>query len=284
AENDFLGRDLVGLLAKGPKIELETMLRRKDGSTLLASVTLSLLTDGGGGPIGVLAVIRDVTQGRAIEKAFLMASQKMSLVSRITRHDLRNQVTVLSGNLELAARAAPDTAVARHIAKSISAANNISELIEFTKEYESLGTKEARWVSAEDLCRQGISTVDLGDIDLNVMVRDLELYADPMLEKVFHNLADNSVRHGGKVRTIDISYRQSGNGISLVYSDDGVGIPQNMKGQVLSEDSSRHGMRLVREILRINDMDIEEVGRHREGVRFEISIPAGRYRIRDSSF
>ena len=55
---------------------------------------------------------------------------------------------------------------------------------------------------------------------------NLEIYADPVIEKVFWHLIDNSVKHGEKVTEILITAHESASGCTLVYEDNGVGIPE----------------------------------------------------------
>jgi len=55
-------------------------------------------------------------------------------------------------------------------------------------------------------------------------VSGISVYADAMLEKVFANLSDNSVRHGEHVNEIRVSYRMDGTALVVVWEDNGTGI------------------------------------------------------------
>jgi signal transduction histidine kinase len=108
-------------------------------------------------------------------------------------------------------------------------------------------------------------------------VDGLRVLSDPMLEKVFHNMVDNSIRHG-RAEEIRLFYDMGKEGLKLVYSDDGDGIPhEDKKG--LFEGEFGHGMLLVRDILAITGMTIRESGVPGEGARFEILVPQGKYRL-----
>jgi signal transduction histidine kinase len=103
-----------------------------------------------------------------------------------------------------------------------------------------------------------------------------------MLVKVFWNLIDNSVRHGVNVGAIRVSAHRSGDRLLIVYEDDGVGIPKSDKEKIfvpVHGIQTGLGMFLSREILAMTGITIRETGTVRKGVRFEICVPKGRYRI-----
>jgi signal transduction histidine kinase len=104
-----------------------------------------------------------------------------------------------------------------------------------------------------------------------------------MLEKVFFNLFDNAIRHGGHVTTIMIRCDPRGEELVIVIEDDGVGIPLDEKQKIFRKGFGKHtgyGLFLVREILAITNIEIHETGRHGSGARFEITIPKNGWRKR----
>jgi len=67
----------------------------------------------------------------------------------------------------------------------------------------------------------------------------------------------------------------------IVWEDDGVGIPQEEKGQIFERGFGKnngHGLFLVREMLAITGMTVIENGVSGRGARFEITLPEGSYR------
>ncbi len=109
----------------------------------------------------------------------------------------------------------------------------------------------------------------------------LEVFADPMISKVFDNLLDNSLRHGLDVSLVEIAYRVEGERCILSYTDDGGGVPLEYKEAIFQRGYGTNtglGLFLIREILDITGITIIEKGTPGEGVRFEICIPAGAWR------
>ena len=104
-----------------------------------------------------------------------------------------------------------------------------------------------------------------------------------MLEKVFYNLRDNTLRHGKEATQISVSYQVQEDGGCIIYwQDNGIGIPNNQKQRIFEKGFGKNtglGLFLALEILGITGITMQETGVFGLGARFEIFIPKGRYRI-----
>ena len=49
----------------------------------------------------IYAVARDITEQKKVEQALAEATRKLNMLSDLTRHDIRNKLTVLTGYLDL---------------------------------------------------------------------------------------------------------------------------------------------------------------------------------------
>ena len=110
----------------------------------------------------------------------------------------------------------------------------------------------------------------------------LLVYADPLIEKVFYNIMENSIRHGEHVTTISFSYQTRNLDLVMGYTDDGIGIPAADKEHIFVRRFGKNtglGMFLSREIVNIIGTTIKETGEPGKGVRFEIKVPRGDYRL-----
>ena len=97
-------------------------------------------------------------------------------------------------------------------------------------------------------------------------IEDIEVYADPLLEKVFYNLIDNAIRYGENIGIIRFDYQISDEGLALICEDDGIGIPDNEKERIFERGIGRNtgmGLFLTREILLITGITIRETGQTR---------------------
>jgi signal transduction histidine kinase len=122
-----------------------------------------------------------------------------------------------------------------------------------------------------------------GRITINNQVQEeLEVYADPIIRKVFTTLIENAIRHGGNIEIIQFSCFEQKDTLFIICEDDGVGIPTPEKKYIFDHGFGKHtgiGLFLAREILSITGLSIRECGLPGKGARFEIDVPAGKYRF-----
>ncbi|MDD4136441.1 MAG: HAMP domain-containing sensor histidine kinase [Methanoregula sp.] len=217
------------------------------------------------------------------QEAFQTANKKLNLLSSITRHDIKNQLVALTGFIELSKEKSTDPEMQYFLERGEAAAQNIQRQIEFTKNYEDIGVRAPEW---QDI---GVQVTALqtprhpGEITISNNVKGLEIFADPLLEKVFENMIDNSRRHGEQVRYISFSsIQQDQDTLVIVYEDDGVGVLESEKERIFEKGFGKNtglGLFLSREILAITGLSIKESGVHGKGARFEILVPKGKFRF-----
>jgi len=254
----------------------EIRLRCKNGEYVNLEASASIVYEKGA-PYAIQGVARDITERKQMDQALRETNRKLNLLSSITRHDIKNQLMALDGNLTLLSMKELDPASEELLRKSNSALSKISAMIHFTKEYEDVGVKAPFWQNLRELITREARGVALGPIKLvNGVPANIEVYADPLITKVFHNLIDNAVRHGGKVTTIHFFVEEHDGSQTIICEDDGVGIPSDMKGELFTRDSkNKHGFGLFlsREILAITGIGIEERGHLKQGAKFILTIP-----------
>ena len=102
-----------------------------------------------------------------------------------------------------------------------------------------------------------------------------------MFGQVFCNLIDNSLRHGERVSEIRLSIKKEDPDLLLIYEDNGTGVVPEEKEKIFLKGFGKHtglGMFLIKEILSITGLTIRENGIYLQGARFEIRVPAGKFR------
>jgi PAS domain S-box-containing protein len=226
--------------------------------------------------------IRDITERIRAGKALALANRKLSMLSGITRNDITKQVSILTSSLERAQGNVKDPTGIACIDRAHNAADTIQRQIEFTREYEDLGIKPPLWERLSDIARSAASQVASITIAFEIPDDLPEVYADPLLVKVFYNLFDNSRQHGGTVTRISMSHQKSGTGVTVTVADNGVGISPEDKEHLFEQGYGKNtglGLFLSREILSITRISIRETGIPGKGARFEITIPAGMFRF-----
>lgn len=223
------------------------------------------------------AVLNDeIEERKRFEEAIQLANRKLNTLSSITRHDILNQITAIVMYLSLAEEEVTDPAVLENLKKIGQITQLIQKQIRFTRNYQFIGTRSPQWQNVATTVDDAIKDIDLRNIQVRKEVGDLEIYADFLLEKVFYNLVENSLRHGEKVTECRISYRDEGDHLVILYEDDGIGIPAGVKEKIFKREYYRntgYGLFLAKEILSTTGMSIQETGEPGRGARFEIHVP-----------
>jgi len=223
---------------------------------------------------------------RENEDSLLQANRQINLMTGITRHDINNQLTVLQGYLAMLEMKLTDPSLDEYFKKAATAAERISAMIQFTKEYETIGVKAPVWHDCRTLVETAAREAHLGEVLVkNDLPGGSEVFADPLIVKVFYNLIDNAVRYGGRITTVRFSVQESGDNNLIICEDDGIGIPEAEKEHIFERGVGKNtglGLFFAREILKITGIRIYETGVPEEGARFEIIVPPGSFRNQEN--
>jgi PAS domain S-box-containing protein len=325
--------------------EIDYRLKRKDGRWIWVHDRGEVMErDDEGRPLRMVGITQEITEIRQYQEALKEANRKLNLLSSITRHDILNQITGLSGYALLLSEILPeDPAMRRYIDRVLELTETIRRQVVFTRDYQDMGVAAPEWQPLEEVVGRAAEAAPVvvakgpaseaveagaetwvetgaagaeaygggskgeggvegdveGKIEVKISTGPVEVFADPMLEKVFTNLLENAARHGEGATKIRVSFVEKekaededdgGEGDSegegtdegiIVVEDDGVGIPEEMKARIFDQAFGRHtgyGLFLSREILGITGMTITETGEEGRGARFEISVPRENYR------
>ena len=223
-------------------------------------------------------ILRDITERKRREETYIAANKKLNILNSITRHDINNQLTVFTGYLALMEdKKCPIPP--EQVIKILQGANNkIQRIIKFSKDYQDIGVQTPAWQNLWGVITSARMVIDARSLKTTVDpgCREIAVFADPMLIKVFYNLIDNTLRHGEKVTEIKFSFKTENEGLKIIYEDNGVGIADDMRPYLFQRGKGKntgYGLFLIREILAISQFTIEEKGEKGKGVRFEIFVP-----------
>jgi len=253
--------------------------RKKEGTVFPADIALAWFT-AKGRPVMILS-IRDLTGVHQADDALRIANVKLNLLIGVTRHDALNSLTVLLGYNTLIRERDIDDATRDLLEKEEKALLAIRKQIEFTRTYDDLGVKSPLWQHVGNTASRAYAQF-INTISFTCETGDLEIYADPMLERVFYNLFDNAFRYGDGVTKVRLSGAMDGTDLLLFFEDDGIGIMESEKERIFSRGVGKNtglGLFLTREILAITRIGIHETGEYRKGARFTLRVPRGAYRL-----
>jgi PAS domain S-box-containing protein len=284
------------LLRDGSVTQRELQLKQKEGSGILVALNARIVPDSDVPVAWVDGVAEDVTERKVLEMemhyheaevnryalALTRANEKLNLLSSITRHDILNQLTALSGYLELMSEGPKGPQIQKYIDIEKRIAETIKKQIQFTKDYHEIGVQSPQWYNVKKAIETATAPLPLHQGTLVVSIENISIYADPLLEKVFYNLVENALRYGRDPIRIAFSSRIQGDTISIICEDNGEGVPEEFKEAIFRRQYFKHtgfGLFLSREILGITGLSILESGEQGKGARFEITVPQGYFHV-----
>jgi PAS domain S-box-containing protein len=231
----------------------------------------------------IVEQLSDITSRKQMEEAISQSNQKLRLLTGLTRHDILNILNAIYFYHELALENTDPEKTHEFITKAQEAGERIEATIGFTREYEEFGVASSGWQVIYSIIESAKREITIGSITIeNHVSPSLEVFADPIIRKVFSTLIENAIRHGKTISCIKFSAIEKNNEKIIICEDDGVGISVEDKAQIFGRGFGNHtgiGLFLAREILSITDLSIRETGEEGKGARFEILVPEGKWRV-----
>jgi signal transduction histidine kinase len=230
---DILG-DSVNDVVKGDRIDLdetEQLVSINVGGVWGEySVSSKPLLDGADRNVGYTISLRDVT-------AQLRRKQRLEVQSRVLRHNLRNDLTVIQGHLGILKDALDDEELAPHVETIAEKSRNLGEVGEKTKEFsQAMADAEGDrdWVDVHTVLDEvGTSLRErfpAGSISIDID-REIELHSNRrLLALIFEGLIENGLEHGGVSPSVSVeaeAFIAEENVAVFRVSDDGPGIPDH---------------------------------------------------------
>jgi len=260
--------DIFASLVRGEHpASIEFPFLRKDGSHGWGESHFALIKIKG--KREAIAIARDITNRRN-------ADEKLKVVGKLARHDMRNKMTIIGGYVSLLKMRPHEEETAKESIREIdNAVDQMSMIMDFAADYERLGSEDKKPVDVALSFDSACAMFDLKEVLVENRCKALVVSADSLLSRIFYNFIDNSLRHGGDVRQIRL-YSQSSETLRIVYEDDGVGIPRNKKRKLFAsniEEGGIHGLTLISRIVESYGWKILEEGKPGEGVSFVLEAP-----------
>ncbi|NLV28376.1 MAG: PAS domain S-box protein [Methanomicrobiales archaeon] len=235
--------------------------------------------------IGAIESIRDISDRKRIEKRLETVNAKLNLFSSITHHDIRNQLSLIFLVLDTFSIQPGNEMVSSELQKIDDSATRILEFIDLARTYQEIGVAKPVWKPVMKTLLKAAALLDCEVVctDCAVDCSAALVYSDPLLDKVFFNLIDNAVKYGSGKKRIFLRCFEIDSFLVLEIKDEGPGIPDSEKELIFSHgygSGTGIGLFLLREILDITGMTIQEIGESGKGAIFQIRVPPGIYQIK----
>jgi PAS domain S-box-containing protein len=295
-------------MAKGvERMSVQHRAAHKDGHAIWVETGFQLIRNEAGRPVEIVAVIRDITDRKAMEdelraariEAEAAAAVKAEFLANMS-HELRTPLTAVLGFSRLVEEQPELTPTTRGYLGRVSNAgkallSTVNDILDFSKLEAGQVEIKPQPMSAAQLASD---TIDLfaaqaAEKGLNLKITGLDtlpafVRADPdRVRQILLNLLGNAVKFTdrGEV-SLDTAFDTAGGVLSFRVSDSGLGIPADRLAQLFQRFSQidgsstrRHGgtglgLAICKGLAEAMDGEIGVTSRIGEGSCFWFSVPA----------
>jgi len=258
----------------------ECSLVSKDGSKIPVMSYIERTTDSKGSPV-VRGILVDISESKVAAKRLEALNEKLGVVGKLTRHDVRNKLMVILENAYLAkdeAQGAP--AAVTRLERIESAVDKIVKILDFSAAYERVGVEGLSCTDVGDCFEEAVSLHhDMHGVKAVNECRGTTIMADSLLRQALYNLIDNSLKYGKTLTHVRLRCEVRDGATLLIYEDDGVGITAMEKEKLFTEGYGKktgYCLFLIRKICTSYGWTINEEGEPGKGVRFVMTVNSER--------
>ncbi|WP_338741418.1 sensor histidine kinase [Haloplanus salilacus] len=187
--------------------------------------------------------IKDVTQTREHQRVLEEQNERLELLNRIVRHDIRNDIQLVEGMTDLlddavdeAARPQLETIRSRsqHVIELTDVMGDLMETL-LSETGPDLEPTNLSYVLDREV-REAVSAYPDATIRIRGNVPLVEVVANDMLGSVFGNLLNNAVQHSDRAEpTVTVTAEADDETATVRIADDGPGIDDDRKETVFGK-------------------------------------------------
>ncbi len=308
-KNEAIGRDVVEVLAGAnakdevefitkwlnaeETIAKEYLAQRKDGSLVPIIVNHSSVYSENGIYLGSAVSATDITEQKIIEKDMTVAleylsanidkiaelNEKLKVVGSLTRHDVRNKLSSVTGYTYILKKRHYDLAdVVEGLDKMSQAVNDAMKIFEIANTYEQVGMEALVDVDVGKAIDGAVEMFPSLPFKVVNDCHGVIVHADSLLRQLLFNFIDNTRKYGKTTKNVWAYYKETVSGdLQLIYEDDGIGIPQEYKQELFKQGfttggSTGFGLFLAKKIVQVYGWSIREEGEAGKGTKFVMTI------------
>ncbi|MDD1772907.1 MAG: HAMP domain-containing histidine kinase [Methanomassiliicoccales archaeon] len=199
-------------------------------------------------------------------------SQSLSVANKILRHDIANELLIISSSLDLYVVGGKS----RDLERAQTSLQHMQVIITQMRELDHflLSNNELTPVSLKEVVETVLPSMEM----LYVMDGDAKVLADPALRAVIENLVSNAKKHGQASGMEFKIARHNGRTVLSVW-DDGKGIPSEYVDRIFMEGVSFGskrgtglGLYLVKRTMERYEGNISLINDPRGGTRFDLTF------------
>lgn len=266
------------LLREGQVTDVEVACSTADDEVIPMSLSASVMRDADGGVAGIVCVAKDISERKAAE-------EKAEFLHSLLRHDVGNKLQIVHGYLTTLSDADLGETEREYLKNGIDGVEEALDLLEKVRTLNRVDDDEtASTVILSDPIdaaierNEDLSAQEGFEIDPPANAR-VQVQGGTLLKELFANLVENSIKHSNGSR-IEVSVADRSDEAVVVLEDDGEGIPDEEKDQIVergysgaSSTGSGLGMFLAKRTAETYGGSLEIGDSDLGGARFEITLP-----------
>ncbi|MBV0922839.1 PAS domain S-box protein [Halomicroarcula limicola] len=243
--------------------ETETTVTEPDGTEMTLHVTVSPITND-----GFVCAVEDVTERKEREAALERENERLDQFASMVSHDLRNPINIVELYTEEARKTGDEEYFDEIEAATDRMKDIVSDLLTLAH-MEEVETDDT--VSLSALADETWANTATENASLENELGDARIVAsEPRLKELFANLYRNVAAHAGD----DVTVRTGRTADGFFVEDDGVGIPEAEREQVLEAGYSTggttgFGLTIVGQVATTHGWTFEISESEAGGARFE---------------
>ncbi|TFF91332.1 HAMP domain-containing histidine kinase [Candidatus Thorarchaeota archaeon] len=223
--------------------------------------------------IGLLTYTNMLTKAKARTE---QSQRETELYATLLRHDLRNDLQAVLGYIELAQKEGQN-----HDELLESARMATERMARLVKAFSiHMGSSEGSLISVIEKTARDAEKTHQGltiDVTAEEGTADIEAYGGPLIQVAIENLFRNAFQYGGENPIVDVRARRLDKQVEIVISDNGPGIPSEMRDRVFQRGTtstdSGLGLYLAKTIIKGCGGFIELLDSD-SGATFRVLLPA----------
>jgi signal transduction histidine kinase len=212
-----------------------------DGRTRTYRVQKTPLTDHRDEVVGSIVVMDDVTDLRSHE-------ERLAVLNRVLRHNVRNELTVVLGHLEEIADHLPDDrsveTARKHAQRVVDLSEQTRDVVETLDREQGEVTRIDAGAVVEDVADQFREDYPAAEIACNAEEARALVAAGDLLAVAITNLVENAIEHNdADDPTVRIDCTAEGERVRISVADDGPGVPPTERSVLVegNETPLHHG-------------------------------------------
>ncbi len=255
--------------------------RTKDGRVIDVEVSANIINYNGREVISVVSW--DVSDLKRVQEELIELNQILRLIARITRHDIRNRLTIAYGILDLMRTGNTLDPVLieeahKAVRKSIDITKRMNQL-----ENLMISGKEKKEIDLRDQIEDII-------VDYPVKYRiegNARIEVDTAFDSVVENIIGNSIFHGGADR-INVKIIENEGFVLVSIADNGIGVHEKLRDKIFEESFSYGenrgtglGLYIVKKVIERYGGEVWLEDTVPKGATFVIKIPKLERKLQD---